>query len=190
MKKKTSSGTSENTKSGEAQVEEFGVEAEHAVSEKTQRCIEAAMESVNEARRAVVEDARAVATKFNAARDELIGKPGIKFMGLVLSVTNKEDFLRSRWIELIFKEGKLKARISVPNQNVERSHLGTLLAKAPEEFHPAVREAEMAMRAIRRRAKKLNEAKRLLLEAGAIGSGFAAKPEPQVEDDPDGMPQF
>lgn len=177
----------------ESDIPESDGEERVVISAQTAAALEAADEALLKAKRALVNEARRIADQFNEYRNSLIGKPGIKFMGLAIWVaSNEESVLRCKWIELIFKEGKVKLRKTVPNQNSERSHLGTLYAKAPEEFHSAIRDAELAMRSVRRQAKKVSEARRLILEAGAVGSGsgFAAKPEPQLEEDSDAMPQF
>lgn len=176
---------------GHEEPEEFGLNDESAVGPESREALQAACDAIGEARRSLIRDARVVATKFNETRNALIGQPGVKFMGVTLSVTDKSDVLKARWIELIFRDKKLKLRKTLPNQNAERSHLGTLLAKAPEEFHDAIKEAEMAMRAIRRKARKLNDARRLVVEAGLVGTGagYAAPAEEEGEGQDD-IPHF
>lgn len=113
-------------------------------------------------------------------RNTLIGQPGIRFRGLTLAVTDERGVLKVRWVELIFRDEQRKRRKTLPNQNIERSYLGTLLAKAPEGFHDAIREVEAALRAIRRKARKVNEARRL-----------ATPPRPPSEEAGEkGIPEF
>ena len=147
---------------------------QNAIPETTV-ALEAAKTALQVAQDAVLRDAREIADRFNGERQKLIKMPGVKFMPVALSVTGGQGAFRARWIELVYRDGKLKLRKDLPNQKGEKAHLGTIKGKSPEEFHAAIAQAEGELRVLRRKAKKLTDAKGLVNDTLMIGTaqGYA-----------------
>lgn len=171
-------------------IEDAGPQGE---APETAVTLEAARVAIQLAQDAVLRDAREIANHFNAERQALIKMPGMKFMPVALSVTGGQGAFRARWIELVYRDGKLKLRKDLPNQKGDKAHLGTIKGKSPEEFHPAIVEAEGKLRVLRRKAKKLADAKGLVSDALVIGTalGYTAGEESAAAPGtPDEMPIF
>lgn len=159
--------------------------------------LHAALAAIDQIQQDLVNEATALAKTFYAERERIISAQGdteAGFMPLTLSVSaRKGGALRARWVQVVFRNGKHKTTIDVPNKDGDTPHLLKLKALAPAAFHELVTQTEEQLRILRRRAEKVAGAKRQLTDAAMIGTseGYApATPQSAGQAEQEDIPHF